>query len=405
MTVGGDFDAQMRKIRDVRFEFTRMEVELQYLGMHVVTDFLRALGLGPDELLTKLRQFNDWVTHNMPAISQKIVKWFMPIWRDLVEVAKATGEAFRATGLLFTNLVGLLSGDTALTGAAFSFEKMADAVARVVHWFSLFATAIANVESTLAHLFSALALLSQGKLGDAAKEISAALHGITAPAIGGVAGGVIGAFAGGPGTAILGAGVGSAVAGSIFGRKAAVDQLGDARQLASRAATLAQSVAAKTGIDANLLWAQWAHETGGFSHLGQKNNLAGIRMPGSSQYRAFSSLEDFGGYYSSLMRKGGRYSGVEQSTTISDFAHRLKQGGYYEDTERNYAAGMTRFNRGGLPSIQAAPITVSVNVNQTNASVSDIHAAVKSAVTQASEASNRGVQRNLAEMQSLSWSY
>ena len=93
MAPTGDYDAQMRKIRDIRFEFTRMEVELQYLGMHVVTDFLHALGVGPDWLLGRLRGFNDWVTHNLPAISHRLVTDFMPVWKDVNEVLGSAATA------------------------------------------------------------------------------------------------------------------------------------------------------------------------------------------------------------------------------------------------------------------------------------------------------------------------
>src|ERR1700691_4922608 len=117
MAPAGDFDEQMRKIRDIRFEFTRMEVEVQYLGMHVVTDFMRALGIGPDTLLKSLRGVNDWIIRNMPAISQKIATWFLPIWKDVKEVLTDAGKAMWAVGNAFADVIGVLSGDTALVNS------------------------------------------------------------------------------------------------------------------------------------------------------------------------------------------------------------------------------------------------------------------------------------------------
>ncbi len=172
MSPGGDFDAQMEKIRDIRFQFTRMEVELQFLGMHVVNDFLTALGAGPDTLLSKLTRFNDWVTHNLPEISKKVVTLFLPVWHDVEEVGLATGKAFEATGLAFTNLIGIF--DHSLGGATFDFQKFAGAVTDIVGTFATWATSIAKVEESLMHLVSAMGLLGQFKLSAAGKELGAA---------------------------------------------------------------------------------------------------------------------------------------------------------------------------------------------------------------------------------------
>jgi hypothetical protein len=115
-------------------------------------------------------------------------------------------------------------------------------------------------------------------------------------------------------------------------------------------------VSLHTGIAPNLLIAQWLHETGGLKNRGatQLNNLAGIRDPKTGQYKSFATLDDFGTYYAHMMRQGGRYSGIEGATSYNDFAARLKAGGYYEDTQANYSAGMNRWgNRGNTPYSQA----------------------------------------------------
>lgn len=212
MAPEGNFDSQMRKIRDVRFEFTRMEVEVQYLAMHVVNDFMTALGFGPDELLSKLRKFNDWVIHDLPQISQRMVSMFMPIWKDVERVGDATWKAFKAASVAFTNLIGLLTGDTSIEGTAFDVQKLAGAMEHIVGGFANFAIAIANVEELLAHLVSGLLRLFRLDFAGAGQEFSAAFKSIGTEAAGGVVGGVAGGLSGAAGGAVLGG-----LAGSIFG--------------------------------------------------------------------------------------------------------------------------------------------------------------------------------------------
>lgn len=176
MAPDGDFDAQMRKIRDIRFEFTRMEVEGQYLAMNVVSTFMQSLGLGPDALLEKLQRFNDWVTHNLPVISATIVKEFMPVWMDVKDVALTTGVALEAVGTAFTNVVGLLSGDHSIEGSTFSLKKFGDALVHIANGFAELAKFVAYLEESVAHLISALSLLFSGKFAAADVELDKGVY-------------------------------------------------------------------------------------------------------------------------------------------------------------------------------------------------------------------------------------
>jgi hypothetical protein len=159
MAPGGDFEAEMRKIRDIRFEFTRLEVEAKYLGMHVVQDFLGALGVGPDWLLSKLRSFNQWVISDLPAISKKIVTWFMPVWKDIVMVVGSAGMALREFGKAFTNLVGAVLMDPALESGTFSIQKLGVAIQYVAAIAGTLATGIAFVVDVIARLVSVISEL------------------------------------------------------------------------------------------------------------------------------------------------------------------------------------------------------------------------------------------------------
>ena len=86
--LGAGFETQMRQIRDIRFEFTRMGVELKYLSMGVVMSLSRALFGDETSLLSKLREFNDYLIKNLPNISDQIASKLAPILKDTGGVLK-----------------------------------------------------------------------------------------------------------------------------------------------------------------------------------------------------------------------------------------------------------------------------------------------------------------------------
>lgn len=116
---------------------------------------------------------------------------------------------------------------------------------------------------------------------------------------------------------------------------------GDAR-------ALAQKVSDSTGIPADLIFAQWQHETANFTNRGSRelNNYAGINVPGGKgqDYRKFDSPDDFATYYAKLLRND--YPDALKATNADRFAAALKNGklgAYYSAPEDQYAAGMNRF--------------------------------------------------------------
>lgn len=112
----------------------------------------------------------------------------------------------------------------------------------------------------------------------------------------------------------------------------------------------AARVSQMTGIPADIIYAQWQHETANFTNRGAKqlNNLAGVNVPGGKgqDYRSFKSLDEFGDYYAHLMRPGGLYPNASKAKTPEEFAAALKAGGYYSDSESNYATDMRRYFNG-----------------------------------------------------------
>ncbi len=440
MAPSGNFDAQMRKIRDVRFEFTRMEVELQYLTMHVVQDFMQALGFGPDTLLEKLRRFNDWVTHDLPQISQKMVALFMPIWHDVEMVGDATLKAFKAASVAFTNLIGLLTGDSSIMGTTFDLQKLAGAVDHIVGGFAVFATVVANVAEMLAHLVSSLTLLFSGNFKGAGTELSAAFHALGANAIAGVAGGVLGGVGGvgggallggllgsvaGPAGTAVGASIGSAiggasgaVGGTFIGANVAnygANKYGPTGADASVTA-LVQRYAAQYGVDPRLASALVAQESG-FRQFASDGSVL------TSATGAQGAMQ--------LTRATARSLGVDRTNAednvkggMSLFAHLLQR---YQDAPTAVAAyheGESKMNailagkatlsdeaRSEVQRVMAAAGhgggdvhvgSIVVHVDKNNATNADVGNTVALKIR---EMQNKRVQRNLAEFQDPSWGY
>ncbi len=404
--IGPDFDANMRKVRDVRFEVTRLEVGVKYLGFAIVNDLMRALGPGADVLLKKLRDFNEWFIKNLPQIASKLTTYLVPILKDIWRIMTDIWQVAMDFAGVFDTIVGLLSGDHTLTGVA-SFDKFAHSIEIVVHWIAVATDYLSNFIGLLA------GTVGGATVGGILGTIIGGIAGIPGGPVGIVAGGIAG---GATGTAI--GGIAGGVTGGIFDlyrhfalhggnqSSGASSDTSSSTDLASQARQLAQAVSARTGVNANYIWSQWAHETGNFTHLGAANNLAGINIPGGNgtQYRSFASLNDFGDYYAKLIGPGGRYSGVGGARSADDFASALKSSGYYSGPESAYATDMARFgsiyDRGG-GGRNGSGVTVGsivINVTQPGASPEQISNHV---ITKLHEESAKQVQRNQQEWAQL----
>lgn len=130
---------------------------------------------------------------------------------------------------------------------------------------------------------------------------------------------------------------------------------GDMKPYMDLAEIAAQEFQNKTGryLDPNLIWAQWYHETGGFTSelFRTGNNLGGFtttedmgddwRQPdGDLWYRPFSSREEgarFAGAYLANYVKNG----IADATDPVSYAQALKNGGYYGASVEEYASGLT----------------------------------------------------------------
>lgn len=99
LVTGGDFEAQMRKIRDVRFEFTKLGVTLRYLGMEVVKDLSKALFGDENALLSRLQTFNDWLVKNLPSIAEQISQKLAPILKDMGSILQNVWDVVKQIDL------------------------------------------------------------------------------------------------------------------------------------------------------------------------------------------------------------------------------------------------------------------------------------------------------------------
>jgi hypothetical protein len=391
MAPTGDFEAQMRKIRDVRFEFTRMEVELKYLGMHVVQDFMKSLGLGPDELLAKLQQFNNWVIHDMPEISQNIVRWFMPVWHDMEDVARATGDAIKNGVILFTNLIGILSGDSSLTGTTLDMEKLAGAIHKVSGAFAWMAELIAHTESLLSHLLSALALASSGNFGSAGKELKAAGASVTTKEGMAVLGGVGGFMLAGPMGAAAGAG--------------AMTEFGAAAEHAA-------SVRATSGGGfsmASLIQAMIAQESGGNPNAVSPKGAVGLMqlMPGVAKelgVNPYDPQQNVAGGTKRIQQLLAQYHDLPTALAAYNAGpgrvNQVLSGKATLPSEtQNYVSSILG-RMGQRGDVQIGQVTI--HIKEPNATPAQIQAALHGAMK---DIMDKKVQRNLAEFSDLSWSY
>jgi hypothetical protein len=113
METPGDAENGLKKVRDIRFEFTRMKIEAMY-GMQWIAYYLiKYLGGPLDAVENKLKAVNDWITKNIPIWTQKIAQWvmaFIDFGKSIVRFANTVIDAFKR---LWNSMGG---GEKAFTG-------------------------------------------------------------------------------------------------------------------------------------------------------------------------------------------------------------------------------------------------------------------------------------------------
>lgn len=270
--LGPNFESNMVKIRDVRFEFTRLGVTIEdYLIPMIVNDLAAAFGTNIDGMLEKLRGWNDWLITHMPEISDWITNKLKPALIDVENVAGETWVMVKALAAAFTNLVGSLSGDTSLEGTTTNFEKFTTAIQKALGWLTSFVIGVDKAVEIMAHLVSAAADINNFNFKGANAEMGLARQLLTpgsGAALGAGVGGAVGAFFGMP---TIGAAVGAGIGHDLGGYTTSQP---------NKTADTIRSIAGVMGVPPELALAV-ARVESGMRQFDQSGNLIRSNTPGS----------------------------------------------------------------------------------------------------------------------------
>lgn len=340
-----DYEKQMRQIRDIRFEFTRMELSAKGLSMILTRDLSRALFGDENALLTKLREFNEWFLTSLPDISRTITTHLAPALRDIWGTLKDIGVVGKSAASTLVEFVGYLFNDEKMKKGQVNVETLAMAFEHLAHAMRVvadFFTGSAGATGSDKWLWG-----SKGKPGDMTEFMRRMF-----PAMG-------------------------------------EDTAGNAR-LKGQWQALAAQDAKKYGLDPALFMAMIDRESGwnpdaqnplssahGFGQFIKKN----WNMYGENALDPTQNLDMAAHYLSDLMRKHGGDKSKALSEYGPDAAHQPDYQRYIFEKERMYrdalGAGAFKpmsYSGGGGVHIEK----LEVNVAHSNASAHDIARAVNS---------------------------
>lgn len=385
----GDYEGQMKYIRDIRFELTRMKVEgvyaLQWIGYHLFKNLVGPIG----DIREGLQKVNDWIIENMPNwtskvadVLTKVVDVFKSLIRfgtDFKEVLIGIGAAL-AIGTPFGRALALVTAVTLAIEDFYGYLDGKDSSHTLAPIWDILVKTLDIISKSARTAVVAVSAL--GELGwkgfihgnkGLADRVNKDIRGIWEER--------------GPWEQRKeSGGINKPLLGLVSPRSSN-------RQ--HEAAQAAQAVSSKTGIPAAFIYGQWAHETGNFTNRGATdlNNLAGIKNQSLSGYRSFGSINEFADYYANLLTNK-RYSsaGVPSAKTPEEFAQALKRGGYYEDSVSNYTAGLNR----GIANYNLSVGGITVNVTQPNATADDIATRTAKKVQETMEIANARMQREMS---------
>ena len=177
--LGPGFEQNMKGIRDIRAQFAQLGVDVKFLGMKFASDLYEKMGGG--QIAGKVEGWVTWLEQQIPELADKISTCAVPVLTQTWEILKAAGQAGEAFVAMFTNAVGLLSGDESIQGTATNFETLVTALQHVGTWMEKFIQQIVHSEMLLAHFSIGTMLMIQGRLSEASKEYSAGLREFEEP--------------------------------------------------------------------------------------------------------------------------------------------------------------------------------------------------------------------------------
>lgn len=215
-------DAALLRVRDFGQEFNRLKVLVQGLGLNFLMSLFEKLGPQIDYAYNKLDESVNWFKRNLPSLGDTLATDVVPILKETWAMLKALGEVTREFGILFMNVIGVLSGDDSLKTTEFSFHGIARAVEHVIGWVTSFLNAMTQAEKVLSHFAAGVGLLFSHKWSEAANEFKTGFAELTPGAMtafGAVGGAGVGATAGAIGGGMLlgplGIPLGAAIGGTV----------------------------------------------------------------------------------------------------------------------------------------------------------------------------------------------
>lgn len=221
-SLGSQFGNDMRKIRDLQFEFTKMKVSFDYFVMSFVMNLAEKLKPQIEAIQHKLQQWGDYIVQHIPEWSDMFATRMIPVLKRTWEMLQEMGKEAQALGVIFVNAIGKLSGDKSLEGTELSFDKISKAIEHVVDWIGKMIVNLMKAEEMLLHFAAAASLAMNDRFADATKEFREGLKALdknSGAVLGTVTGGAAGSTAGAAAGAALGSlvfpVVGTAIGGGI----------------------------------------------------------------------------------------------------------------------------------------------------------------------------------------------
>lgn len=207
--LGPAFEKNMLDLRNLRFEFQRLGVILQYGSFAFVSDLFRKMFPQFSDFTRSFHGFNDWLIHNLPQEADKLAGKVVGIVWKIEGLGKHLYSTFEQIGTLFVHMVGTISGDKSLSGAKFNWDSLSKAISDAFKVLGTFLIGLIEIENKALHLTNAGVDLINGNFGGAKSELNAArkgfgnkaqslaLQGGTGAVVGGMVGGLPGAVVGG----------------------------------------------------------------------------------------------------------------------------------------------------------------------------------------------------------------
>lgn len=363
---GSDFEAQMRKIRDIRFEFTRMGLEAKVFSMVLTKDLSKALFGEEDGLQKKLQRINDWFIENLPNISQKVTTYLVPVLKDTWKILSDIGDISRVAFSGFEKLLGdlyddprLKSGKVSIDAIGIALDHVSDSIRKVFDWLDKVAQTI-DKHPYLARMFGGAA--------------AGAAAGSIIPGVGTVAGGLLGA----------GGGLADQAINDLQQSEGYKELLWGKRQWQQYAA----QAASRNKVDPALLMGLIDKESSFNPYAYNKDSGAygfgqfmpgNTRMYGENAYNPFQNMDMTAHYLSDLLRKHNgnvgaalkEYGGFVTKDPSGYIGDILKRRDTYKESigggalkPMSYGGGSRTYNLGGI------------HVNHPNASADEIASVV-----------------------------